>query len=78
MSKGKGGAIKNWTKANNRTDFWYYTAGKDAKMAIGNKTRKGYPISLFGEDVKSNTKYRATKKKARKYAANWRRSNTDL
>lgn len=78
MSRGKGGAIKNWKKANSRTNFWYYTDGKDAKMAIGRKTKRGYPIRLFGKDVKNQTKYRSTKQDAIKFAANWRRQNTDI
>lgn len=78
MSRGKGGAIKNWKKSSKGNNFWYYTGNKDAKMTIGRKTNKGYPIKLFGDDVRTKTVYKPTKTKATSYAAKWRRKNTKL
>lgn len=78
MSKGKGGKIKNWRKADNNL-FWHHTE-KDMKMAIARKTRKGYPITLWGDDAPrkavmaiNNTSPIPKKTDATKYAAKWRR-----
>lgn len=70
--RGKGGKIKNWNKAKN-SQFWTHQE-KDIKMAIGkNKTKKGYPITVFGNDTKNMRYYRPTKRKASTFAASWRR-----
>lgn len=69
--QGKGGKIKNWKKRG-RKQFWEHTE-KDIKMAIGRKTKRGYPITVFGTDVKNKRYYRNNKRDASTFAANWRR-----
>lgn len=76
MARGKGGRIKNWSKISE--NFWSYTGNKEAKVAVGGKTRKGYPVKFFGKDVKSRVMYKPTKRKAEKSAADIRRKNTDI
>jgi len=78
MSKGKGGRIKNWRKADNNM-FWHHTE-KDMKMAIARKTSNGYPITVWGDDVPRSVMVKinkrspiARKNDATRYAAEMRR-----
>jgi len=71
MPRGNGGAIKNWRKVNGKL-FWRHRK-KNIAMRIGKKQAKGYPVYLFGSDVRNDKKYLPTKRKAKKFSADWRR-----
>jgi len=71
MSRGQGGKIKNWEKIDGKL-FWRNDK-RNIAMAIGQKTRRGYPVKVFGKGIKSQTRYKKTKNEAKTLAANMKR-----